>query len=334
MKATLIAVLLAALVGCGGDDDGASPETADVTVASLNVLHGVFCPPATLDCRVADRVELLFDWLEAAGCPDVVTLQEVLGERVAELIRQAAGERCPFAYHVLEPPLRGQNFTLSRHPVVESNEDPLLGGIRILWHTRIDHPTGTVDVFNTHLAAGIDNGSAPCAEPCPAECVAAGAVSNRDCQAAQIAGLVERRAAAGSLRILAGDFNARPDTFVYRTFAESGDWVDAYLDAGNPECNPETGVGCTSGREDEALDDMESPRSGVRSRIDYLFVGAAAGGACRWQIDDAGDGDGDGLATKIFADDPNPFADSCGPLPDPICWPSDHEGMQADLNCR
>ena len=24
---------------------------------------------------------------------------------------------------------------------------------------------------------------------------------------------------------------------------------------------------------------------------------------------------------------------ACGPLPDPICWPSDHEGNIADLNC-
>jgi len=43
--------------------------------------------------------------------------------------------------------------------------------------------------------------------------------------------------------------------------------------------------------------------------------------------------DGDATATRIFADDPNPFAPACGPLPDPICWPSDHEGAELDLNC-
>jgi len=39
------------------------------------------------------------------------------------------------------------------------------------------------------------------------------------------------------------------------------------------------------------------------------------------------------VATRIFADDPNPFAPTCGPAPDAICWPSDHEGAQVDLNC-
>lgn len=333
MRKVLMAAVLAALLGCG-DDDGGAPAAVDVTVASLNVLHGIFCPPATVDCRVEDRVDLLFDWLESIGCPDVVLLQEVLGDRIADLVRDRAAVRCPFAYEVLEPPLRSQNFTLSRYPVIGVAEDPLLGGIRILWHTRIDHPAGVVDVFNTHLAAGIDSGSLPCSEPCPDECVAAGAVSNRDCQAVQIGGFVEQRAAAGSLRVLAGDFNARPDTFVYRFFAEGGAWVDAYLQAGNPECDPASGIGCTSGREDEALDDMESPANGVRSRIDYLFVDAPPGGACEWTIDSAADDDGDGVATRIFADEANPFAAQCGPLPLPICWPSDHEGMQADLNCR
>ena len=69
---------------------------------------------------------------------------------------------------------------------------------------------------------------------------------------------------------------------------------------------------------------------------DYLFIQFPGDDspACRYELDSHRDDDGDGLATRIFADDPNPFAATCGPLPNPICWPSDHEGTQADFNCR
>ncbi len=343
-------VIALAIAACGGDDDAArtfrvaschpEPPLAEVRVASLNVLHGIFCPAATVDCRIADRVDLLFEWIESIGCPEVVVLQEVLGPRVADALRDQVGRRCAFTYEIHEPPRGSQNFTLSRYPVLATNENTLFGGLRVLWHTRIDHPIGVVDVFNTHLAAGVDGGPSACGESCPEECRERGAVSTRDCQAVQVANRASQHAAAGSLRVLAGDFNATPDTFVYRHLLERG-WFDVFTEAGNFECDPTTGNGCTSGREDEALEDMESPANGVRRRIDYLFIQAAPGQAapddgsgCRCTIDSSADRDGDGVATKIFADDANPFADTCGAAPQPICWPSDHEGMQLDLNCR
>ena len=54
----------------------ACPET-DATAAFLNILHGIFCPAPTASCRLAERIDLLFQWVAAAGCPDVVTLTEV-----------------------------------------------------------------------------------------------------------------------------------------------------------------------------------------------------------------------------------------------------------------
>lgn len=333
--------LLLALAACsdGGDntiDMRATADTPDVTIASLNILHGIFCPPETADCRLADRQDLLFDWIESIDCPDVVLLQEVTGSRVLAALMERAASRCGGVYEVLAPPSPvGQNYTLTRYPVLQTNQDSLMGPIRILWHAQIDHPTGIIDVFNTHLAAGID--LQPCDASCPQECRDAGAANSRECQAIQVASLVPRRAAPGSLRILGGDFNANPQSFVYRHLVEENGWGDAYKMAGNPECDPATGLGCTSGRADEDLSDMESPASGVRSRIDYLFVQLpehADNSSCRYELDSHRDDDNDGLATRIFADDPNPFTQTCGPLPDAICWPSDHEGSQADINCR
>ena len=338
--APCLALLLLITACSDGSDNvidlGATPATPDVTIASINVLHGLFCAPETADCRLADRQDLLFDWIESINCPDVVLLEEVTGPRVIAQIVEHVAARCGAVYQVLAPasPI-GQNYTLTRYPVLQTSEDPLMGGIRILWHAQIDHPTGIIDVFNTHLAAGID--LKPCDESCPVECRTAGAANSRECQAIQVASFTQQRAAPNSLRILGGDFNSDSQSFAYRHLVEENGWVDAYLAAGNPECDPATGIGCTSGRADEDLSDMELRASGVSRRIDFQFIQFPASGssaACRYTLDSHSDDDGDGLATRIFADDPNPFAAACGPLPEAICWPSDHEGMQADINCQ
>ena len=59
-------------------------------------------------------------------------------------------------------------------------------------------------------------------------------------------------------------------------------------------------------------------------------VGSAS--LCAGRTEPAGDPDGDGVATRLFADEPNPFA-GCGPSPLAVCWSSDHTGVQTDVNC-
>ena len=69
----------------------------------------------------------------------------------------------------------------------------------------------------------------------------------------------------------------------------------------------------------------------VDERIDFIFVvPPPPGSTCSGAIEAAGDPDADGTTTRIFADDPNPFA-ACGPAPAAVCWPSDHEGNDLDL---
>jgi endonuclease/exonuclease/phosphatase family metal-dependent hydrolase len=211
----------------------------------------------------------------------------------------------------------------------------LYPGFRRVLFARIDHPTGLLDVFSTHLASGSDGAQNACGltAPCPAECAAAGAPTVRTCQAVQMAQFVESRHDVPGPAVIMGDFNDPPGSFVYEQFVGRG-WTDAYLAAGNPECDDATGVGCTSGRIDDELTHLELPASNEVERIDFIFVvPPQSGSACVGHIDSGNDADGDGVATKIFADDPNPFAPTCGPAPAAICWPSDHEGMQLDLNC-
>lgn len=303
-----------------------------VTVATFNVLHGFTCPAPTASCRFADRAALLAQWIAARGCPDVVGLQEILQAQVPTLTA-AVGGVCGGAYEVAYQPTNSIDdaLVLSRLPITARTVQVLHRTFRNVLVTRHDHPAGPLDVFTTHLAAGIDGGPTPCGADCPVACVNAGAATVRECQAVQVAAAVEARPPASGPALVIGDFNAAPGGAVHATFTSRG-WADAYEAAGLPVCDASTGVGCTSGRVDDDLSELESPALNESARIDFVFVVPPAMGTCA--IETAGDPDGDGVATRLFADEPNPFSPGCGPAPAAICWPSDHVGMQADLACR
>lgn len=312
----------------------ACPKT-DVTVADLNILHGVSCDFATAACRLEERVALLFQWIAARGCPDVVTLQEV-SERAAPLVLSRLALPCPFTYvAVYEPASRvDDQIILSRYPVVRTELQRLLRGFRSVLLARIDHPVGPLDVFTTHLASMGDGAQIPCTgESCPPECVAAGVANVRQCQTVQVAEFVSDRHAVATPAVVTGDFNEPAGSVAYQQLVGRG-WLDTYLAAGNPECDPASGAGCTSGRQDRDLTQLESALSNEIERIDFAFlIPPGEGSLCAARLDPAIDADGDGAATRIFADAPNPFAPACGPLPATICWPSDHAGAELDLEC-
>lgn len=308
----------------------------DLTIANLNILHGLFCPPN--NCRLGDRIALFYQWVAASGCPDLVTMQEVINTPTVSALPFLLAQNetvCPFPYELLHA---GSNVLdgeviLSRYPILDSEDRALKGNFRHVLHARVDHPLGPLDVFTTHLAASSDGGDNPCgpAPDCPAECLAAAAVTHRDCQAVQTALLVEEKHDVAAPAVLAGDFNNTAGSFVHGQFTGRG-WTDTYLAVGNPECDPDTGIGCTSGRA-TSFAELESTDPNVDERIDFTFlIPPGAGSTCIAALDPATDTDGDGTATRIFADVPNPFA-ACGPAPAPVCWPSDHEGTEMDLNC-
>ena len=102
-------------------------KTKHVEVANLNILHGFACDPLSPDdgdqCRVVERMDRLIEEIAAAGCPDIVTLQENvtdsfvlrnIGEQVGPLedttalIRERLpllGAICGFEYGVVFDPL-------------------------------------------------------------------------------------------------------------------------------------------------------------------------------------------------------------------------------------
>ncbi len=303
---------------------------ADVTVRNLNILHGLFC--GTDACRLQERVELLSQWLTQGSCADVVTLQEISGA-AEEVIREAVPSLdCGFEYEfIYEMSNRvDDSIILSRYPVESHALTTLYPGFRHVLHVRVNHPSGPVDVFTTHLASGSDGASEPCQgqseSECPEECLAAGAQTRRQCQAVQLAGIVDE--AGQGTRIVTGDFNASPASFEAKQFTDHG-FVDTFLVAENAECAPDSGVGCSAGR-DSALPELESPQSNQRVRIDYILVNSAQSGCAPER---AGDGDGDGIGTGAFAHESNPFSAECGAAPAPPCWVSDHDGTELDWAC-
>jgi endonuclease/exonuclease/phosphatase family metal-dependent hydrolase len=337
----------------------------NVTVVNLNLFHGFDCDPAFPkkgdQCRLAERVDLLFEHLARIGCPDIVTLQEIVdvkfvqrGETdivgpldsardLVEAKLKPFTEVCGFEYKLLFLPFQGidEELILSRYKIQRSKLRLLHSALfqpdgefqlfaRHAMHARIKHPSGPIDVFTTHLSSPDDFAENSCDSlalgflfvPCPEECDRAGTV--RECQARQLAQFVEKRHRVPNPAVITGDFNAEPGTTEYLEFTERG-WVDTHLAAGKPECDRETSIGCTAGRDGPA-GDLESPKPNVDSRIDYIFVVSPAprGAKCAGII---------GAATGIFAGKLNPFAETCGPIPDEICWASDHNGNRLNLVC-
>jgi endonuclease/exonuclease/phosphatase family metal-dependent hydrolase len=307
---------------------GEPPEQQSVSAVSINLLHGILCGDE--NCRLEERVDLLADWVTERGCPDVVALQEVW-EPTAEFLEPHLDTMCDFPYEMISGGDTwgvDDELLLSRYPARETQLVMLEGDFRHVLHAEVEHPLGELDLFVTHLASGADGGGEPCVD-CDEACVDAGAETLRDCQAVQVGGVV--RLETEEFGLVMGDLNDPADSDLYRRYDELG-WLDTYLEAGNLECDPDTGIGCTSGREDETIDELEMPDLNLDERIDYIFLtGSHAAGNCA--IDGPDDDDDDGQATRLFADLPNPFAESCGPDPDAICWPSDHVGVQVDMDC-
>jgi hypothetical protein len=76
----VIAILATAVLEYGEAVLAKEKDQKTVTVANLNIFHGILCAAAgdETQCRLSERIDLLFKHLAAIGCPDIVTLQEVL----------------------------------------------------------------------------------------------------------------------------------------------------------------------------------------------------------------------------------------------------------------
>src|SRR5690349_23978302 len=101
VRALVLAVMVAAMVWAVSAS-AAMPAHAqaagkNLTVVDYNILHGIFCPADTDNCRASDRVALFLRQLQDAKCPQVVGLQEVSGQ-LAGLIKDQLPSVCGGKY--------------------------------------------------------------------------------------------------------------------------------------------------------------------------------------------------------------------------------------------
>lgn len=316
LAAATVLVLAACGGGDGGDGGGTGPvrpeRGGDLTLVSVNILHGIFCPAETEGCRAADRLDLFLDRLEPS-CPDLVAFQEI-DTRMLELVQARARDLCEGAYETVWHGTGGvdRELVLSALPVVDSELRILTGGLRSAFWVRVESGLGPVDLVVTHLASA-DN------PPCDA------GGDTRTCQATEVADFLAERRAGDGVAIVAGDLNDTTGSPPLEVLSRRG-LLDSHLEAGNAECDPATGEQCTSGRADRDLTDLVDPSSRQTERIDYVLVAPPEGCDPAW--DTGRDADGDGVPSGLFHPEP---ADP--PHPAGIVFPSDHTAVALDLAC-
>jgi endonuclease/exonuclease/phosphatase family metal-dependent hydrolase len=319
----LLLVFVLAAAACSSDDDAqdgsrSTPSTeaeqdAPVRVVQLNLLHGLFCPPETDSCQAPDRVQIFTELAEAADCPDLIGLQEI-GARLEELLPAAVASMCDGEYSIrwqgADSPDR--EMVLTRLPVVDEGYLDIANFPWEAYWVRVRSDQGPVDFLTTHFASSSNNPE--CApDRCPPICPAG--ISTNECNAAQVVDFFKAREGA-AITIASGDFNARPDSPTVAHLLNAG-FRDAWLAAGNRECDPATHVGCTGGGSQPepfvGIDTEAGP--GFDGRIDYVMV--RGGPDCKPEID------AEGFAVEPRRDPLNG-----------LWWPSDHGGVLAEISCR
>ena len=328
---TVLAVSVLTLDGAAATNDGAAAPGArksprpGITVVDLNLLHGALCPSDTNQCDAPNRVALLGEDLTAARCPDVVGLEEI-SRTLYDLLKKKVRKLCHGDYQLVFGPPTGLDTeqVLTKLPITGQTVEKLFGGLRTASRVELESALGPVALVVTHQDSDAANGATvPCAGRCQPPCEPTTPVA--ECQTVAAAALADGPDDKGTLRILMGDFDVTPTSARYEHLVQDG-WLDAYFDAGNPECDPSTGAGCTSGRDDKSLESLKDPTSRETERVDYIFVKPPSG--CRPAFDPGEDANGNGLGTGLFAD--TPAVDGPGGL----AWPSDHVGVSMDLGCR
>jgi len=318
----------------GGSVVLAPPTTAqssggagkNLTVVDYNILHGIFCPSDTDSCRAPDRIALFLSQLQDAKCPQVVGLQEVSGQ-LAGLIEEQLPGVCGGKYKLAMSITDGNDKELvfSTLPAKKPKVLPLPGGLRNATRVELQSDLGPVVLVVTHQDG--DKSFPSCRNDferykCPKPCVEHQTFS--ECQTILGEGLADQVGSKQAIRIYMGDFNIPAGNARYQRLIERG-WVDSHLAAGNPECDPATGVNCTSGRNDVTLTALQDPTATESERIDFIFVKAPK--RCTPKYDTAADADHDGTGTGLFAAQPAVNG------PSGLAWPSDHTAVSMDMSC-
>jgi Endonuclease/Exonuclease/phosphatase family len=309
----LLACVLAVTLGAARPVGAAKRTAKPVTVVTLNLLHGLFCPPETDSCQAPDRVQIFGELLESAGCPDLVGIQEV-GPRLGELLTASMPKVCDGSYEIAwaADSMPDRAMVLSRLPIVDQGPLDIANVPWEAYWVRAESPQGPVDFLTAHFASNSNNPACDDTR-CPPACPAG--ISTNECHGIEVADFLSARRGA-ALTVIGGDLNAAPGGPTVAHLRDAG-FVDGWLAAGRAECDAAHRAGCTSGgtAPDPWVGMNTRAGPGFDERIDYVWVKPKRG--CTL-----------GTAAKGFATKPR-----ATPLHG-MWWPSDHAGVFAALRCR
>jgi endonuclease/exonuclease/phosphatase family metal-dependent hydrolase len=310
------------------DAAGAAAKADDapsVRIVDLNLLHGQFCPPDTDGCQAPDRVALLSRQLEDSKCPEIVGLEEI-NQNLANLLVKTQKKTCDGKYHLAFPTKKLQSLdteqVLTTLPIKSTKVIKLVGAFRTASRVVLTSPIGPLVLVVTHQDGDPATPAQVNCKSCKPPCSTVEPIYN--CQTAAAAGLADETGGPKAVRVLMGDFNVTPTSGRYASLISAG-WIDSHLAAGNAECDGTTGVNCTGGREDKAVEALKDPNARESERIDFLFVKPSS--TCDATLDPVSDANGNGLGTGLFEDTPAVNG------PGGLVWPSDHTGVSADISC-
>ena len=127
---------------------------------------------------------------------------------------------------------------------------------------RVDAPFGPVDYLMTHFASSSNNPTCE-GDICPPVCPVG--IDANECNAREVVAAFNRQRPGAALQIVSGDLNAEPGSSTLAQFEKAG-YVDAWLEAGEAECDATTGSGCTGGRDrpENALDGLDVSRRSLQ----------------------------------------------------------------------
>src|SRR5262245_48852275 len=245
----------------------------------MNVLHGALCDDGPAHCAARARMTLLAREIEKAGCPDVIGFEEIAPWWRRWLFARAK-TLCGGAYHVVSPPVGAVTFdaqtVLSKYPTSGVRRFDLAARIsqRRALRLTVKTPDGPIVLVVTHVGTNADDfgkGGISCSEThdCPPPCDPTGPAFT--CQITQLRDLATENDDGRIATIVAGDLNLVPTAEPLRILTRAG-FIDTYKAAGLPECNPASGAGCTSGREDEHVATLRNRNARESVRIDDIFL--------------------------------------------------------------
>lgn len=298
--------------GAGASRAATRRRAAPVWVLTQNLLHGLFCPDDSDFCRAPARVQIFTERVEAAGCPDLIGLQEI-ATRLEALVTAAVPTLCHGSYRIAWQGAVSPDrvMVLTRLPIVEQGYLDIANVPWEAYWVRVRSAQGPVDFLTAHFASSSNNPlctAALCPPVCPV------GIRTNECHGIEVVDFFSRRRGA-ALTVVGGDLNAHPDEPAVEHLRDAG-FVDTWTNSGHRECDPSTHVGCTSGGTQPepyvGIDTRAGP--GFDERVDYVL--ARPGKGCRLRAHDT-----------AFAATPR-----ATPL-DGMWWQADHAGVLATLRC-